>query len=50
MIRQSSSAGLCKCLHNEDKKLCTFFVKERQKVKAYIKNQNQEAFIVIIIN
>ena len=33
MIRQSSSAGPCKYLHNENKKLCKIFAKERRKKK-----------------
>ena len=31
MIRQSSSAGPCKYLHNQNKKLCKIFAKERRK-------------------
>ena len=31
MIRQSSSAGPCKYLHNYDEKLCKIFAKERKK-------------------
>ena len=33
MIRQSSSAGPCKYLHNQNKKLCKIFAKERRKKK-----------------
>ena len=33
MIRESSSAGLCQYLHNQDKKLCTGFAKEKKKEK-----------------
>ena len=33
MIRQSSSAGPCKYLHNQNKKLCKIFAKERREKK-----------------
>ena len=40
MIRQSPFAGSCKYLHNYDKKICTFFEKERKKKKQRQKYEN----------
>ena len=46
MIRQSSSAGLCKYLHNQNKKLCKVFAKERRKKKDIWKNVATDELII----
>ena len=49
MLRQSSSAGPCKYLHNYNKNLCKIFAKERRKKKKK-KDSIKKLFIKIFQN